>query len=100
MAGWSPQTSSQRHELHSALCKHVSLGASVGEIQRAMETVMGDVCRAWDCCTSGPLTETERRFDEARSRLREPNTLHEPWAIVASGIFGSSHGAETETFGE
>ena len=39
---------------------------------------MGDVCRAWDCCTSGPLTETERRFDEARSRLREltvSNTL-------------------------
>ena len=78
LAGWSPQTSSQRHELHNALCKHVSLGASVGEIQRAMETVMGDVCRAWDCCTSGPLTETERRFDEARSRQREltvSNTL-------------------------
>ena len=24
-----------------------------------------------ECCTCGPLTETERRFDDARSRLRE-----------------------------
>ena len=45
LAGWFPQTSSQRHELHSALRKHVSLGASVGEIQHALETVMGDVTR-------------------------------------------------------
>ena len=78
LAGWSPQTSSQRHEFHNALRKHVSLGASVGEIQHALETVMGDVCRTWECCTSGPLTETERRFDDARSRLREltvSNTL-------------------------
>ena len=29
LAGWFPQTSSQHHELHSALRKHVSLGASV-----------------------------------------------------------------------
>ena len=71
LAGWSPQTSSQRHELHNALRKHVSLGASVGEIQHALETVMGDVSRAWECCTSGPLTETERRFVDARSRLKE-----------------------------
>ena len=48
LAGWSPQTSSQHHELHNALCKHVSLGASVGEIQHALETVMGDVSRAWN----------------------------------------------------
>ena len=71
LAGWFPQTSSQHHELHNALCKHVSLGASVGEIQHALETVMEDVSRAWECCTCGPLTETERRFDDARSRLRE-----------------------------
>ena len=71
LAGWSPQTSSQRHEFHNALRKRVSLGASVGEIQHALETVMGDVCREWECCTSGPLTETERRFVDARSRLRE-----------------------------
>ena len=31
LAGWSPQTSSQSHVLHNALCKHVSLGASVGK---------------------------------------------------------------------
>ena len=71
LAGWSPQTSSQRHELYSALRKHVSLGASVGEIQHALETVMGDVSAAWECCTPGPLTETERRFVDARSRLKE-----------------------------
>ena len=71
LAGWSPQTSSQHHELHSALSKHVSLGASVGEIQQAFETVMGDVSREWECSACGPLTETERRFDDARSRLRE-----------------------------
>ena len=71
LAGWCPQTSSQRHELHSALRKHVSLGASGGEIQHALETVMGDVSRAWECCTPGPLTETERRFIDARSRLKE-----------------------------
>ena len=71
MAGWCPQTSSQCHELHSALRKHVSLGASVGEIQLALETVMGDVTRAWECCTPEPLTETERRFIDARSRLKE-----------------------------
>ena len=41
LAGWSPQTSSQLHELHSALSKHMSLGASVGEIQQAFETVIG-----------------------------------------------------------
>ena len=29
LAGWSPQTSSQHHELHRVLSKHVSLGASV-----------------------------------------------------------------------
>ena len=48
LVGWSPQTSSQHHELHSALSKHVSLGASVGEIQQALETVMGsgNVARA------------------------------------------------------
>ena len=50
---------------------NMSLDASVGEIQHALETVMGDVCREWECCTSGPLTETERRFVDARSRLRE-----------------------------
>ena len=71
LAGWFPQTSSQHHELHNALCKHVSLGASVGEIQQALEIVMGDVSRAWECSTCGPLTATERRFDDARSRLRE-----------------------------
>ena len=71
LAGWFPQTSSQHHELHSSLRKHVSLGASVGEIQHALETVMGDVCRAWECCTPGPLTETERRFVDARNRLKE-----------------------------
>ena len=71
LADWSPQTSSQRHELHNALRKHVSLGALVGEIQHALETVMGDVSRAWECCTPGPLTETERRFVDARSRLKE-----------------------------
>ena len=71
LAGWFPQTSSQHHELHNALCKHVSLGASVGEIQQVLEIVMGDVSRAWECSTCGPLTETERRFDDARSRLRE-----------------------------
>ena len=43
LAGWSPQTSSQHHELHSALSKHVSLEASVGEILQAFETVMEDV---------------------------------------------------------
>ena len=32
---------------------------------------MGDVSRAWECCTPGPLTETERRFVDARSRLKE-----------------------------
>ena len=71
LAGWSPQTSSQHHELHSALRKHVSLGASVGEIQHALETVMGDVSRAWECSTPVPLTKTERRFIDARSRLKE-----------------------------
>ena len=71
LAGWSPQTSSQRHELHSALRKHVSLGASVGDIQHALEMVMGDVSGTWECCTPGPLTETERRFIDARSRLKE-----------------------------
>ena len=71
LAGWSPQTSSQHHELHSALRKHVSLGASVGEIQHTLETVMGDVTRAWECCTPEPLTETEQRFIDARSRLKE-----------------------------
>ena len=69
--GWSPQTSSQHHELHSALSKHVSLGASVGEIQKAFQTVMGDVSREWECSACGPLTEIERRFDDARSRLRD-----------------------------
>ena len=32
---------------------------------------MGDVSGAWECCTPGPLTETERRFVDARSRLKE-----------------------------
>ena len=32
---------------------------------------MGDVSAAWECCTPGPLTETERRFVDARSRLKE-----------------------------
>ena len=32
---------------------------------------MGDVSREWERTTCGPLTETERRFDDARSRLRE-----------------------------
>ena len=41
LVGWSPPTSSQHHELHSALSKHVSLEVSVGEIQQAFETVMG-----------------------------------------------------------
>ena len=71
LAGWFPQTSSQHRELHSALSKHVSLGASVGEIQQAFETVMGDVSREWECSACGPLTENERRFDDARSRLRD-----------------------------
>ena len=51
LAGWSPQTSSQHHELHSVLSKHVFLAASVGEIQQALETVMGDVSREWECST-------------------------------------------------
>ena len=108
LAGWSPQTSSQRHELFSALRKHVSLGAWVGEIQHALETVMGDVSAAWDCGTPGPLTETERRFVDARSRLKEltASTMLQgfislkPWSIVASGIIGPPHGAETEASGE
>ena len=49
----------------------MSLGASVGDIQLALEMVMGDVSGAWECCTPGPLTETERRFVDARSRLKE-----------------------------
>ena len=32
---------------------------------------MGEVSRAWVCCTPGPLTETERRFIDARNRLKE-----------------------------
>ena len=87
LAGWSPQTSSQHHELHSALRKHVSLGASVGEIQHALETVMGDVSRAWECCTPGPLTETERRFVDARNRLKELTA-----STMLQGLNGSSLG--------
>ena len=88
LAGWSPQTSSQHHELHSALCKHVSLGASVGEIQQALETVMGDVSREWECSACGPLTEIERGFDDARSRLRDLTS-----STVLQG-FGSPHCAK------
>ena len=87
LAGWSPQTSSQHHELHSALSKHVSLGASVGEIQQAFETVMGDVSREWERSTCGPLTETERRFDDARSRLRDLTS-----STVLQGFNSSSLG--------
>ena len=87
LAGWSPQTLSQHHELHSALSKHVSLGASVGEIQQAFETVMGDVSREWECSTCGPLTETERRFDDARSRLRDLTS-----STVLQGFNSSSLG--------
>ena len=87
LAGWSPQTSSQHHKLHSALRKHVSLGASVGEIQRALETVMGDVSRAWACCTPGPLTETERRFIDACNRLKELSA-----SSMLQGFNGSSLG--------
>ena len=87
LAGWSPQTSSQHHEFHSALSKHVSLGATVGEIQQAFETVMGDVSREWECSACGPLTEIERRFDDARSRLRDLTS-----STVLQGFNSSSLG--------
>ena len=38
---------------------------------KAFEKVMGDVSREWEGCVCGPLTEIERRFDDARSRLRD-----------------------------
>ena len=44
---------------------------AVGEIQQAFEKVMGDVSREREGCACGPLTEIERRFDDARSRLRD-----------------------------
>ena len=95
-------------KLHSALRKHVSLGASVGEIQLALETVMGDVTRAWECCTPEPLTETERRFIDARSRLKEltASTMLQGFNSSSLGqlspreAFSSPHGSQTETFGE
>ena len=44
-----------KKSLAGCLSKHVSLGASVGEIQQAFETVMGDVSREWECSACGPL---------------------------------------------
>ena len=104
LAGWSPQTSSQHRELHSALSKHVSLGASVGEVQQAFETVMGNVSREWECGACGPLTEIERRFHDARSRLKilTSSTVLQGLNSSSFGellpheIVGSPHGAETK----
>ena len=48
---------------------------------------MGDVSRAWVCCTPGPLTETERRFIDARSRLKELSA-----SSMLQGFNGSSLG--------
>ena len=36
LAGWSPQTSSQHHELHSALSKHVPLGPRSGQFSKLL----------------------------------------------------------------
>ena len=59
LAGWSPQTSSQHHELQSALSKHVSLGSSVGEIQQVLEMIMGDVSREGKCRACEPMNDVE-----------------------------------------
>ena len=71
LAGWSPQMSSQHHELQTALSKHVSLVVSVEEIQQVLQMVMGDVSREGECRACGPMTGVEHRFDDARSRLRD-----------------------------
>ena len=69
---------------------------------------MGEVSRAWVCCTPGPLTETERRFIDARNRLKElsASSMLQGFngsslgQFVTSGSIGSAHGSKTETFGE
>ena len=71
LAGWSPQTSSQHHELQNALSKHVTLEASVEEIQQVFEMVTGDVSREGEGRACGPMTDVEQRIDDARSRLRD-----------------------------
>ena len=48
---------------------------------------MGDVSREWECSACGPLTEIERRFDDARSRLRDLSS-----SSVLQGFNSSSLG--------
>ena len=77
LAGWSPQTSSQRHELVGML-----------------HTWTFD----WNWTTirwRSFQTERTDRIDHA-ARFYPLK----PWSIVASGITGPPHGSETETFGE
>ena len=68
---------------------------------------MGDERRAWECCTSGLLTETEMRFVDARSRLRELTASTTLQGFNSSSLGQLSpqeslvlHMVQRQTFGE
>ena len=71
---WPGGLHKRRHNIMSCTSHSPSTclwGPRSGEIQQAFEKVMGDVSREWEGGACGPLTEIERRFDDARSRLRD-----------------------------